>query len=238
MNKETKINIKIDVIEPIFGLIDKLPRDNIEDVLDYCKKRQIIFKMEALGTEISKSIKNEYDNYYPQLIKFADGIKVTKYDKKTIDKLTYCEFEIEYCNFRSKCSEDKCPHLKIKCDGDYKKNDFFKINHMLYCIEYDRSTARGTSSNKESKYKELGYFCIRFRCNCTGEHDEVFDDGLFFRLDALDDIMNVFLFDREKFKMSQKTMFGGICSRLPINILHYFFRDCIRVITNSFQDWT
>lgn len=213
MSEDIKCNdVKINDVKSICTHIDQLSQDEIMIVLKYCKGKNVEFKTRELESKCIELLKNKYKNY-PQLVKFVDGLKFIKCEKYEKNMKIHCNFEIEFCNVKNKCTNDECVHLKMYCDGENEDAngimmDFLVFEYIYYHI---------TSVQSREKDKVIGFYYSR--------------DEFDFYNEAIAEIMNVFLFDRQKFELKQKSCFGVVSK--SENILNYFLKDIVGTIAET-----
>jgi len=196
--KVTKVNAKINIktIEIIYDHIDKMELVELDQVLSHCNKaRNIIIKNE-LETKIIDSLKVTYKNW-PQLVNFAEGLKICKYENENCTE--YCKFEVEFCSLPDDSSDEK-KYLKLFGEGRYED----EIN-TKYCIISEKK-----ENNNLLVIRRLGYYMENTYFVCD---------------DAVDDITKNIGFNKEAISLKEKILLGTITK--TTNLLSHFLKDII-----------
>lgn len=210
-------------IKDIIKKINTLPIEDLKEIFEYCQEKFNKTKQSELEKKIISKLKKRY-SYYPQLVKFAEGLKINAYNYEKADYMIHCSFEIDFCsnghlgrcgqklvddaNDRKEQKDNNCIHLKIFCDGTYEIDDP-DIENIEFCIIDNKTTTEFETITT----KHFGHY----NCFYPNMDNEV-----------IDVITKTFNFDKDNYEIRHKKFFGMITE--IENRLELFFRDIFNEI--------
>jgi hypothetical protein len=110
-------------INDICEKIDKLVlSSDLEKVIKYCQNKKNLIYQKEQNEKIILALKYKH-NKIPQLVKFADGLKIISYNRDLSGYDVTFEYLISICNINKNCKYEECKHLQIWGSGSYNKED-------------------------------------------------------------------------------------------------------------------
>jgi hypothetical protein len=174
--------------DKLFKTIDLMSDADTIIVLNYCQERLNKIKQNKLETKLIDILKTKYAKY-PDLLLFADGIRINKYSREEADYMIFCNFSLEICNSSKYCSKKTCSHLRIDGGGTYDKE-----SPNVDAIEYSITSQAIIDSADKHKYY-TSHFCD-YDIGCKIETDAISRITTKFNFDsATNSVLNGFFKD-------------------------------------------